>query len=332
LIAELIAFFIATVQYRPSGDAWLNLVRLSLFLQWIALSGGAALCLARPWLVRMSNRAASLASYALLLAVTLVLSEVIYRALALSGVRYDFLPDSHWVFILRNLVISAIVSALLLRYFYVQHQWKHNVEREAQARIAALQARIRPHFLFNSMNTIASLIRDKPEIAERTLEDLADLFRASLNTTEHQISLAEEMAVTHQYQRIEALRLGERLQVDWRVDAMPADARIPRLILQPLLENAIYHGIEQLAEGGTVTIAGFRTGKMLTLNVTNPVPGEGVRRRRAGNQMALDNVRERLALAYPGQASLEVTNEAGIFHISLHFPYRNEKHESTDRR
>jgi two-component system, LytTR family, sensor histidine kinase AlgZ len=144
----------------------------------------------------------------------------------------------------------------MLRYFWVAAQWRRNVEAEARSRIRALQARIRPHFLFNSMNTIAALTRSDPARAEEAVEDLADLFRASLSDATSTVTLKEELELSRIYQRIEQHRLGDRLAVEWRIKALPLRARIPALSVQPLLENAIYHGIEQLAGGGTVVVEG----------------------------------------------------------------------------
>ena len=189
------------------------------------------------------------------------------------------MPLDHAGFVLRNLLICAIVSTLLLRYFYVQYQWKRNVQREARARFEVLQARIRPHFLFNSMNTIASLIRSNPELAEHTIMDLADLFRASLKKNSPTVTLAEEIAMAQQYQRIEELRLGDRLKVNWQIDALPADAHMPRLLLQPLLENAIYHGIETQPEGGSVEVHGTRDADILNIEIVNPLPPANAPRR-----------------------------------------------------
>src|SRR5690348_11150923 len=187
-------------------------------------------------------------SFVLLLTVTLAMSEIAYQLSMNTGAGRELLPASHAGFVLRNLVICAIVSALVLRYFYVLHQWKSNVRREAGARFEILQARIRPHFLFNSMNTIAALIRGRPEIAERAVVDLSDLFRVSLADAAAPVPLSEEVAVAKQYAGIESLRLGDRLKLEWWLDSVPAEARLPRLTLQPLIENAIYHGIEPRAE------------------------------------------------------------------------------------
>lgn len=321
LIAELTAFVLVIARHLPDEGTllWLDLARISLFLQWIALSSAAALCLARNPLARIPQRFAALASYGLLLAVTAALSEIAFQLSNYTGIGHELLPTSHAGFVTRNLIVCAIISALMLRYFYIQYQWKRNVQREARSRIEALQARIRPHFLFNSMNTIASLIRGRPELAERAVEDLADLFRASLTESAH-VSLKEEVALTKQYLDIETLRLGDRLRVSWQIDALPLDAGLPRLTLQPLLENAIYHGVETLAEGGEVEIAGRLQDAMLHISIRNPLPPDHARRRH-GNQMALDNVHERLALAWPGRASVEVESSGDHFRVYVHLPY-----------
>ncbi|HSN18662.1 MAG TPA: histidine kinase [Gammaproteobacteria bacterium] len=322
LIAELTALVLAIAKHLPGEGIplWLDLARISLFLQWIALTSAGLLCAARPHLMRMPLRSAMAASYVILLGVTLAMSEIAFRLSENTGIGQQLLPASHLGFVLRNLLICAIVSALVLRYFYVLHQWRSNVRREASTRFEVLQARIRPHFLFNSMNTIAALIRGKPELAERAVEDLADLFRASLADASARIPLSEELAVTRQYADIEALRLGERLKIDWRMDALPPDAQLPRLTLQPLIENAIYHGIERRADGGTVEVEGGLLDGRIDVEIRNPLPPDGGPAR-SGQQMALENVRERLELAWPGRAGLSHGRDGEGYKVHLHFPY-----------
>jgi two-component system, LytTR family, sensor histidine kinase AlgZ len=322
LIAELVAFLLVIARHLPGEgiNLWLDLARVSLFLQWIGLTSAGVLCAARKPLSRTPLRQAATASFVLLLATTGMLSEIAFQLSNYTGIGQAFMPLNHAGFVLRNLLICAIVSILLLRYFYVQHQWKRNVQREARARIEALQARIHPHFLFNSINTIASLIRSNPELAEHTIMDLADLFRASLKKNTPTVTLAEEMAMAQQYQRIEELRLGDRLKVNWQIDELPADAHVPQLLLQPLLENAIYHGIETQPHGGTVEVLGTRNANALNIEISNPLPPENAPRRH-GNQMAMENVRQRLLLAWPGRASLDVNNVDGFYRVSLRFPY-----------
>jgi two-component system sensor histidine kinase AlgZ len=196
------------------------------------------------------------------------------------------------------------------------------VRAEARSRIQALQARIRPHFLFNSMNTIAALTRSDPARAEEAVEDLADLFRATLRDSHSPLRLKEELELTRIYQRIEALRLGERLKVTWDVAGLPMRALVPGLTVQPLLENAIYHGIEPLPGGGTVTIAGRVANGEIELVVTNPVaPGRGANDGRPGNRLALDNIRQRLTLAYGGEGVLSVEQSPDQYRVTVRFPY-----------
>ena len=182
------------------------------------------------------------------------------------------LTSNHWTFVVRNVFIALVVTALALRYFYITHEWRHNVELQAKARVHALQARIRPHFLFNSMNTIAALTRSNPARAEEAVQDLADLFRANLSEKRNQIPLSDEIDVARTYQRMEQLRLGDRLRVEWKIDSLPREALVPGLTLQPLLENAIYHGIEPRQDGGVVTVVGEFNKGMITIVVRNPLP------------------------------------------------------------
>jgi two-component system sensor histidine kinase AlgZ len=169
------------------------------------------------------------------------------------------------------------------------------------------------------MNTIASLTRTNPQQAEQAVEDLSELLRASLSTTRNRITLKEELQVTAIYQRIEKLRLGDRLQVCWDIEELPMRARIPSLTIQPLVENAIYHGIELLPEGGEILISGKREGRYLQITVSNPVaPGKA--RSQTGNNMAMSNIRQRFELAYGSRASVEVDNSDDRFVVTLRFP------------
>jgi two-component system, LytTR family, sensor histidine kinase AlgZ len=326
LIAELVAIVLTLARREAVQSFWLDLATASLFLLWVGLVNAAVLCAARPRLWHLEAPRLTLVSFVLMLLVTLLLSEATWwlgrLAFTSFGTATDFFPSRHLSFVFGNLGIASIISALLLRYFYVTHQWRMNVEMEAQSRVAALQARIRPHFLFNSMNTIASLTRTNPELAEQAVEDLAELFRASIGEAGNQISLREELETARVYQRIEQLRLGERLVVDWQTQQLPAQALIPALTVQPLLENAIYHGIEPRPDGGIVTVTGERHGDMLFISVANPLPPGAGLSRHEGNRMALANIRERLLLAYGEQARLSIEPGAESFRVTVMFPMR----------
>jgi two-component system sensor histidine kinase AlgZ len=216
---------------------------------------------------------------------------------------------------------AAIAAALLL--LWLDLRARAHAPAVTEARLMALTARIRPHFLFNSLNTVASLTRSDPGRAEEAIEDLADLFRVSLSDARAQISLREELEVARIYQRIEQLRLGERLQVRWKVAELPPDAVVPSLLLQPLLENAIGHGIEPLPEGGTVLVEGRCDGEAVVIEISNPVSATA-KAVRDGNRMALDNIRQRLQLAFRGRASVTVAETDERYQVTLQFPLVTE--------
>jgi two-component system sensor histidine kinase AlgZ len=229
-------------------------------------------------------------------------------------------PQWQNFFLLRNLAISAVIYAVVLRYFYIQHQWQLQVRAQSHAQIQALKARIRPHFLFNSMNTIASLISIDAVKAERAVEDLAELFRASLKEdTEH--SLAAEITLVRSYLDIETLRLGERLKINWQqADDLPLDMEIPALCLQPLVENAIYHGIEPIPEGGVILITAQIENNRLCLVVSNPTNGSGRMKVHKSNHMAQDNIRQRLTLMYAQDAAFEIDHGHGHYIVTIKIP------------
>ena len=322
LIVELTALLLTLARQDAALDFWTDLVRASLFLLWIGLASAGLLCVLRSRLARLSVAAGSSVVLALITAVVAAVSLCTYL-IGFTQLAADFpgmtlFPPEPASFAVRNVAIGLVVTGLALRYFYVAHEWRRSVELRAAARVHALQARIRPHFLFNSMNTIAALTRSNPPRAEAAVQDLADLFRAALSDKRDTITLAEELEVARTYQRIEQLRLGERLQVQWKTDSLPASALVPGLIIQPLLENAIYHGIEPRAEGGTVTITGEVAGGLVTIVVRNPLdPNPGIRE---GNRLALANIRERLSLMYGERGLMKSGRFDAEYIVTLRFP------------
>ena len=320
LSAELLAIVLALSASQRDQAFWVYLSMISLFIQWIALGNILVLCVFRRTLHRLSPGFSALGAYLLSLLVTFTVS-----VLALWTTP---LPETPLVatqsifsneFLIRNMAISAIVSAVALRYFYVQHQWKANIEVEARSRIQALQARIRPHFLFNSMNTIASLTHTDANLAEKAVLDLADLFRASLGHQD-QVTLREELDFTKRYINIEELRLGDRLKIELRLqDGLSLSTPVPALILQPLIENAIYHGVEPLTEGGTVRIEINTSSRDLRFTIANPIP---VTRdpKRPGNKMAQENIRQRLQLAYGERSTMKINESGDVYTVSFNIP------------
>jgi two-component system sensor histidine kinase AlgZ len=321
LVSELLAFVFALVR-SAGADFLTELARISMLMQWLGLTSAALLCLLKARLGRAST------GFTTGVVLGVVLLNILFLSIAMiwagrwlgAGEPLRIFPAETGLFLLRNLVIGSIVTALLLRYFFVSHQWRLHVQAEARSRIDALQARIRPHFLFNSMNTIASLTRSDPGQAERAVEDLADLFRATLNDAGRLLTLKEEFELTRIYQRIEMLRLGDRLRVDWDVAELPMRARLPGLTLQPLLENAIYHGIEPLDDGGVVTISGRLHNDEVEIRVINPVSRDAESRSRRGHRIAIRNIRERLMLAFDGKGALEVDDSDGTYRVTVRFP------------
>jgi two-component system sensor histidine kinase AlgZ len=319
LIAELVAIVLTLAAHESPGLFLVELARNSLFIQWLAILSCAVMCLFRSRLESAGKTRAFVLSFFVLEVLCLGLAELVFQ---LSWFFPDFIRigDSHAPFILRTFAISSIVIALAMRYLYVSSEWRRSIVLEAQARISALQALIRPHFLFNSMNTIASLTRSDPRQAEEAVEDLSDLLRANLGGSGDRTTLKEELEVAAIYQRIEKLRLGDRLKVRWDVEALPMRALIPSLVIQPLLENAIYHGIELLPDGGEVSVTGKRDDRYLEMTISNPV-AVGERRAKSGNRMAMDNIRQRFELAYGHRGTVEVDDGDGSFAVKLRFPH-----------
>jgi two-component system sensor histidine kinase AlgZ len=311
LVGELLALVLL---FAGAEISWVRLALLSLFVQWVALLSAGALCASRSLFARMPLVAGALLAFAMVMTVTFVVGLAADRVVAgrLLG------PAVDWWTIVRELVIASIITALALRYFYVQQQLRAQEQSELRSRIQALQSRIRPHFLFNSMNIIASLIDTDPRTAESVVEDLSELFRASLNDAGNQVPLADELALCERYVRIEALRLGDRLTLDWQIDAVPAGVRVPLLTVQPLLENAIYHGIQPLPEGGTISVRLWAEGDRVLLEIANPVAAEPVRTE--GNRMALANIRSRLAVLFGPRAELEAGVRDDRYVTTLRLP------------
>jgi two-component system sensor histidine kinase AlgZ len=244
------------------------------------------------------------------LAVVLALAAGLHVALALS------LGESP-ADLGRTLVLTALAVAFMLAYFRLL--MRAYSPALAEARLQALQSRIRPHFLFNSLNAVLSLMRRDPRRAERALEDLADLFRTLMGDARRFVRLADEIALLERYAGIEQLRHGERLRITWELDTAPSDALLPPLVLQPLLENAVYHGVEPGTGTGDVLVRIERRGERVVARVENPLPD--AERSRAGNRMALENIRERLALFFDAEARIEQSSAEGRYRVEIEMPY-----------
>lgn len=321
VITVLTALTMALARDNDRLDFWIDLGQAAVFLTWISVCSAVLLQLLRPHIAHSTPLAGAVTVVVMIAVLVAVISAVAYMlGQSRVGEALDSLfPRDPWRFIARNVGIGIIVTSIALRYLHVTNEWRRNVEMQAQARVHALQARIRPHFLFNSMNTIASLTRSNPERAEEAVQDLADLFRATLSDKRSEITLSDELEIARTYERIEKLRLGDRLQVKWNTAPLPLGAVVPSLIIQPLLENAIYHGIEPRPQGGTVTVNGEFANGLITLVVRNPLPEGAVFR--DGNRLALANIRERMLLVYDERATVKAGRFDNEYIVTLRFPY-----------
>lgn len=316
MVAELLALLLALTRTGLAQMSWEVLALVSFQVQWVVLVSAVLLCRLKPFLRRWSPVRAGATSYGLVLVITLLFSiagQLLMRSYFAQPLTLDYWQLGG------NLVTAAILAGIGLRYLYLQQQLRNQQRAELQARIQALQSRIRPHFLFNSMNSIASLIAVDPVAAERAVEDLAVLFRASL-AEPTLIPLERELDLCRGYLDIEQLRLGDRLRVTWRLEDLPGGITIPSMLLQPLLENAVFHGVEPSAGGGEIEIQITRAEQQLVIRIRNPVPPPSLHQRRSHNRMALDNIRHRLQAHYGPAASLSEDMEEGRFTLVIVYP------------
>lgn len=288
------------------------------FAQWLALTVALVLCKARERLGRFPPWLGFTLAALLPAMITAVAAWFIYvidRA-TYSNVLQAIGP---WRFVFSIALMIGLLTAVMLRYFYVREQWQEQVRVNAKASLQALQARINPHFLFNSMNTIAALVQRDPATAETAIEDLSDLFRAALGDDDADSTLAQELQIVRQYLAIEQLRLGDRLCVDWQLpEDLPMACPMPRLMLQPLFENAVIHGIAQLPEGGIIRFEARQQAEHLQFTLSNPLPLQAVI---AGHGHALSSVKKRLELFYGSRASIQESQQDGLFISVMSVPY-----------
>ncbi len=307
LLANLFVIAAALVRASSLAAAALEFQLMAAYLEPVLIVSLLALCAARRALHAMGYAAAlaAIAAFEILVAWVVALAA----AELMPGMRS--MPLAHVA------LLTLFVTACILGYFDLRARALSPAV--AEARIQALQARIRPHFLYNSINAVLSLIRSEPRRAERALEDMADLFRVLMADNRTLAPIGSEVELARQYLAIKTLRLGERLRVSWRTEGMPTDALVPPLILQPLAENAVYHGIEPSPDGGEVAIEVQLSGGQLVMTLTNPLPAES--RQTVGNKMALANIRERLQLHYDAEASMKSEVRDGIYRVTIRIPY-----------
>lgn len=310
VLAQGLRLVYGWVQASSVAGWWQGLLDSAPLFEPVTLTVVVLLYALAPWLERATYRHA----VAAVLALAALAAAVWHSTLALGlGLT---LPGS----VGHSASVAALVAGAVLFYF----NWRHHrlSPALAQARMTALQARIRPHFLYNSLNSALALLRTQPAQAEALLLDLADLYRALLGDARTLVPLAQELALARAYAHIEQQRLGDRLRLHWQCDHAPAQALVPPLLLQPLLENAVRHGVEPNPDGADVTLQAVADDATLLLYVRNTLPPSGGATPPSppGHHMALDNIRERLTLHFDAEASLRLRQDNGEFEVLVRLP------------
>lgn len=315
LLSNAFALFKAVIDGSNWGEVLAHLIESASLLTPVLLSSMLLLWVMQPQLKRLNYVQASVAISLVVMLLTLAIFNF-------SGDLFEPVDDDDRRFdAMQYALLAILVSQMLLFYF----RWRAQVLSQAlhDARLQVLRARIRPHFLFNTLNAVLSIVRTQPKLAETALEDMADLFRMAMSEAKDLVPLRQEIKLSEQYLALEKLRIGERLQPVWQIDEAAMDAWIPPLLLQPLLENAVYHGVETLRSGGQIIIALRRIGKQLNLTIVNPCQPTDVSPH-LGNKLALKNIRERLELLFDVEASYQVYAARDSYKIAITLPYLHE--------
>jgi two-component system sensor histidine kinase AlgZ len=306
LAANGLMLVVALIGNRSLARLPGEIAELAALVEPVLLLVLALLFLLAPWLQRQPAWRRSL-------------FVVLLSMLAMAGIEAVFASLLGGTASWRAPLAAGLGAALLLGWFNLRARAQEPAL--AEARLAALTARIRPHFFFNSLNAVLGVIRDDPRRAELALEELGELFRALMRDNRELVPLSEEIALARKYLDIEKLRLGDRLQVRWEVDDCPPDTLALPLLLQPLLENAVYHGIEPALEAGEIRVHISATRDGVRISIDNPLlPEKG---HRSGNRMALDNLRERLMLFYDLEARLDCGERDGRYCVCVQLPRRS---------
>jgi two-component system, LytTR family, sensor histidine kinase AlgZ len=350
LISNGLAVLQAILQAKGWADVAQRLMQIVTLLTPVLLTSLLLLWAAQPWLNRLPYRQGVAATMAVVVILTLSIYEYGSDIFDPQGGQGQYFDEARYV------LLSMLVCAILLIYFRLRARMLSRALHEA--RLQVLRARIRPHFLFNTINAVLGIMRAQPKRAETALEDMADLFRMAMSDARDLVPLSREIKLSKQYIALEQLRIGERLGVEWQMQDVPEKALIPPLLLQPLLENAVYHGIETLPQGGSIKIVLRRSGDELRLTVENPCAergpaaggphGEGEHRRiyepenpitqnagrmpRSNNKMALLNIRERLDLLFDAEARYQVESGNNFYRVEIVLPYVTERPSSAKDR
>lgn len=316
LMVEFAAIVFAILTISDFRDIYSRTGLISLFMLIIVISSSGTLCLINKYQLLKNNSQTAGVTLVVFSSYTIALTIWVFSQNWFI-VFFDVKANDLWFVVVKFEIIALICISLGLRYLYVRYESERQLIIQSKSRLQALQARIRPHFLFNSMNTIASLVHDSPDQAEQATINLSHLFRASLSEV-NLIPLQQEIDLTKDYIDLELLRLEERLDVVWHCTELSQPVEIPPLTLQPLVENAIYHGIEPMIDGGKIIITSSFKKKYLTITISNPVQKNAERTK--GNQMALNNIKERLNIAYKGKSTFKTHHSDETFIVVIKIP------------
>lgn len=316
--ALMLAIVLALTASATFSDFLGNLGSHALFVIWVTLASLFSVCMISRSVGETTPKNTTIIVVSVVALFTLIASVLGMLALQnnTDGVVVDIL------FLIKNLIISVIITLVALRYFFIHSRWEETVKADSAAKYDALQSRMRPHFLFNSLNTVAHLVHKDPNRAEEAILDLADIMRTTLDKRTR-ITLQEELDLTMRYLRMEGLRLGKRrLTVAWDMDnnTLPFEMDVLPILLQPVVENAIYHGIQPRKDGGTLGISLYDAGDRLEVSVTNPLPPVEASRHQKGNHIAQENMKNRLKLAYGDKANLQILKTDEQYRVSFSIP------------
>ncbi len=343
VISNGLAMLQAIILANEWSDVAQRIMEIETLLTPVLLTGMLLLWIAQPWLNRLPYWRGALATMVIVVVLTLSFYEFGSNLFS-PAVNSKYLFDEA-----RYALLSVAVCVILLQYFRLRAKMLTRALHEA--RLQVLRARIRPHFLFNTINAVLGIVRTQPKQAETALEDMADLFRMAMSDARDLVPLHREIRLSKQYIALEQMRIGDRLNVDWRIDGVPEHALIPPLLLQPLLENAVYHGIEPLSQGGIITVVMRLGSDGIRISVENPhAPNNAVlkdrentdnfrtvyepvksatpnvgNKQRPNNKMALLNIRERLDLLFDAEASYQVENGNDFYRVEIVLPYIKER-------
>ena len=297
-----------------SGDPWLRLGVISLCSHWITLLSLGFLC---PLLRRLSVN--QLHTSLLLIATVLLLGTCLVTVAIWFGLP-ELLVNyrSFAAFLASNLVLASVVGLLIGQLVLMHAERARLIAAQGAAEFSAFQARIQPHFLFNSLNAMAELVHQDPKAAEQALLDLADLFRAAMHAGDL-LELTQELELVRKYLAIEQWRLGAKLQVEWLLPSGIPSVKLPALTLQPLVENAVRYGVEPSTQPVVITLQVIVGSQQVSVLITNPLPDTVVSGREQ-NGVALHNIQARLELLYGSQQQLFCRQLAGEYRVKLVLP------------